>query len=183
MLEIRSPYPVVYDGHTPKGESQVSLSSRIAISLALILFAVGYRLHKQDAEIAALKKGAAGVESAGAFGSPGTLQQQEACSRQADLAYKQAGYKPNDLSSYENHFNSKLGRCLVVMHSKLSSGSTLTLSTSLSDAFEGRSFASYIAVTSAARPAECYVYSASGEEVQCSSSNQFQQMMAHYMRE
>jgi hypothetical protein len=71
--------------------------------------------------------------------------QQEKCADGARKTFNDWSYKPNDLASYENHYNAKLSKCFIHLaqtDTKTSPG-TIIINRTLLDAFEGRTYAAY----------------------------------------
>ena len=115
-----------------------------------------------------------------------SLAVQASCAKQAAEAFKNSGYA-NQLFGYENHFNARLGKCLVLISNTLVNGKQITVGENLSDAFEGRVFGSYIWINPGNKkfwevsPTECYVISPTGERKDCTSSDEFDDLTKTYM--
>jgi len=102
---------------------------------------------------------------------------------------KNAGYQPQDLSGYENHYNLKMNKCFVIIQSSKIDASGIFVYKTLSDAFEGKSYAEYAWLNNKGKkywevkPFVCTVKLPSGNEKNCNSSDEFEELIKVYMSE
>jgi hypothetical protein len=117
------------------------------------------------------------------------LELQERCAEGARKAFKDLGYKPNDIVSYVNHYNAKLNKCFMHVEQtdmKTSPGTIFTNRT-LIDAFEGKLYAEYAWHTEKDKkywevaPFLCKVLLLSGEEKFCKSNGEYQDLIKTYV--
>ena len=117
------------------------------------------------------------------------LALQGKCAEQSKREFTSAGYKPDNMASYENHFNLKLNKCLMFVESIDSSRpkSGIFTNKSVSDAFEGKAFATYIWHSVEGKkywevpPLLCQVTLPTGEEQKCKSEDEFKDLIKVYM--
>ena len=117
------------------------------------------------------------------------LDLQGKCANQAREEFKLYGWNAHEMAGVSNHYNPKLGKCLMLiedMDAKTVRGQ-VTTSKTLSDAFEGKVYASYIWSTQKDKkywevpPLECKVTPLSGEEQTCHSDAEFDALIKQYM--
>lgn len=120
----------------------------------------------------------------------GGLELQAQCAKQATTAFKESGWEKESLAGYENHYNEKLNKCLVIMQNtdtKTAPGKIIT-SRYLSDAFEGKNLGNYFWESDRTKkyyevaPFECDVTIPSGEKKTCKSSDEFEELLKVYMQ-
>jgi len=119
-----------------------------------------------------------------------TLDLQEKCSKQATLAFEEMNFQYRDRTSFTNHYNVKLNRCLIETEQYMvpSSPDIFWTYKNVSDAYEGTVFASYAWHNDTVKkywempPVACEVTLPSGEEEVCSSSDEFDKMVKIYMQ-
>lgn len=154
--------------------------------VGLILFGAGCnqdkiaRLEKENKELAA--KLDAAVKTA-------NLDLQAKCAQEARLAYNESGLKKDALSSYTNHYNRTLNKCFVMFGTLKSEGNGLTVYKSIMDAFEGKGYAEYYWSNPQSKPGwevkptVCTVTLLSGEDQNCESVEEFEQLIKVYMEQ
>lgn len=101
------------------------------------------------------------------------LAGQEECAKQAAVVFKN---RPLDLfpdAWYENHYNDKLNKCVVVIWRKDDTYK------SLSDAFEGKDLGKFAFIKDVVI---CHVTLPSGKEKTCNSGAGFDQLAKTYMQ-
>jgi hypothetical protein len=109
---------------------------------------------------------------------------QSRCAKQAEAAYKSVSTGSPGIWSYLDHYNINLKKCFVLLNEISSTGSVGSESDTLSDAFEQKVYASFDEVTNVPAPPKlvyCYVYSSSGQKVECSSQAQFISLISQYV--
>lgn len=120
----------------------------------------------------------------------GTIDQQAACSKQADLVLKDGGWKPENMALNTNHYNPKMNQCFVEIDSTDAASIKGKVSNSkvLSDAFENKVYGSYVWISQEGKkywevkPMECWVLSKSGEKQRCESDDEFNELAKQYLQ-
>jgi hypothetical protein len=144
-----------------------------------------------------------GFVACGAIASAQSLDVQEQCASQARKAfqelenenraeYKQSASMQRGASDYQNHYNAKLDRCLMLIHRR----SFIPLSANLSDqqrqsvlvdANERRQYAIYIETQLAAEPKPrldvCELIPGMRLKTVCKSRDEFDAFVAPYMEQ
>ena len=118
------------------------------------------------------------------------IMQQQNCSSEASKAYKELGYSSNDIgSSYTNHWNERLSRCLMEIQNSTSPSGTLMTSKDLSDVLEGKEFASFTVIRDKKlweqKPVLCEMYpDGKQDDVKfCNSEAEFDAFVSSYLNE
>jgi len=118
------------------------------------------------------------------------LDLQEKCSKQAKIAFDELSFQYRDRTSFTNHYNVKLNRCLIETEQfalPVSPDIFWTYKV-VSDAYEGTVFATYAWHSDKVKkywempPVECKVTLSSGDEEVCTSSEEFDKMVKVYMQ-
>lgn len=112
------------------------------------------------------------------------LDVQEKCTKQAESVYKDYSTGSPGIWSYVDHYNINLKKCFVLLNEISSTGSVGSESDTLLDAFELKTFAYFDEVTNAPEPpkiAYCYVYSNSGQKIECRSDVEFFSLIPQYV--
>ncbi len=98
------------------------------------------------------------------------------------------GYKPKHLAGYENHYNTKLNECFImVQNTDATYAPTIWTHKSLFDAYEGKTYGEYSWHTVKNKkywevpPFMCRVVSPSGADQFCKSDDEFQELIKIYM--
>ena len=116
------------------------------------------------------------------------LDLQEKCALQADKVFRAMGYKL-EADSLQSHFHPAKGRCFMLMATFPKSnpdGSFVTFKYML-DAYEQKSYAEYgwrsrnDKPYSEVRPFMCKLIRSVGNEVACTSNDEFEQFVATFM--
>ena len=119
-----------------------------------------------------------------------SLEQQAICAKQAKVAYdemnaaaKTATYKPS--GDYESHYNTKLNKCFVAYGNMDVVNGKYFISEELFDAFEGRVYASYGAITAGGQTGvhTCDLTPTRQTQTHCSSKGEYDAFVAKYMEE
>jgi hypothetical protein len=114
-----------------------------------------------------------------------SLELQGKCARQAQEFLSQ--FENSDLHEAVNHYNARLNKCFVETRRVKFDFGTHTTSEVVSDAFEGKDYGSFIFVGKPnvadylVSPLECEVTLPSGEKKNCSSSDEFDELVKQYM--
>jgi hypothetical protein len=114
------------------------------------------------------------------------LSQQKVCAEEAHKAFNE--FYPPDKSAtaqeFTSHYDTESRVCYILVHVARDAG--LTVSYTVFDAVEGRSYASYIWVNPQKKkfwevsPAECVIYPRGGEKIQCKDSDEFDALVDKY---
>jgi len=114
------------------------------------------------------------------------LDLQQKCARQAGEAFSHdflaslAGKDP--LTNFTNHYNSKLGKCFVLINiNVITARKTMSETKFLSDAFEGKSYGVY--GREGDNVTSCEVTLPTGEKRRCHSSTEFEDLINVYMEQ
>jgi hypothetical protein len=117
-----------------------------------------------------------------------SLQEQEMCAKQARAAFNEE--KREGLSDYQNHFNTKLKKCLMLIETTAADGGRPHVSAMLIDANERRVYAAYYWYNAHGKkywevpPTSCELdIHLSGQKTICSSREEFDAFVARYMEE
>lgn len=121
-----------------------------------------------------------------------TLQQQKMCAQQAKVSFDEFDKAPTRglkimtiSSSYTNHFDANTTTCYVEIFYSFSmdGGKTMTTSKVVSDAFEGRTYASYMWTSDRVKkywevkPTLCTVTPRNQDEIICQSDTEFDSLV------
>jgi hypothetical protein len=115
---------------------------------------------------------------------------QEKCASQADRFAKQGGWDNQQLTDITNHYNVKLGKCLVMIeNTDVKTGRVEGMvyhSKDLFDAFEKQHYGEFVSSWSQKAGQTtfplCSVTSISGELAKCSSSEEFEALIKPYFQ-
>ena len=128
-----------------------------------------------------------------------SLDQQERCAQQARRAFQEIqaeaastnqklGFTPIS-SDYQSHYNTKSGKCLMLVETNTMFAGESNTSAYLSDANERRYYASYLWMSRKGKkywevpPISCELTASSREKKLCSSREEFDAFTANYMEE
>jgi hypothetical protein len=121
-----------------------------------------------------------------------TLSQQKMCAEQAKISFDEFDKAPTRgmkiatfSTSYTNHFDATMTTCYVEIFDSFSidGGKTITTSKVVSDAFEGRTYASYMWTSDKVKkywevkPTLCTVTPRSQDEIICQSDTEFDSLV------
>lgn len=120
-----------------------------------------------------------------------SLQQQEACARQAKLAFEEYNsLNHNPLADYQSHYNTKLNKCLILIDDQMvPSGKEFLTTAMLMDAFERRVYGSYSWRSQPNKkywevpPITCELIPTTREKTFCRSRDEFDAFVSKYMEE
>jgi hypothetical protein len=126
-----------------------------------------------------------------------TLDQQERCAQQARRAFQQIQaearisnqkFGSNQISSdYQSHYNTKSGKCLMLVETTNMAGSQSDTSAYLMDANERRQYAFYLWISKKDKkywevpPISCELTPSLREKKVCTSREEFDAFVADYM--
>jgi hypothetical protein len=116
-----------------------------------------------------------------------TLQQQEMCAKQAK-EYFEDQIRDGD---YQSHYNTKLGKCLVLIHQTLSPGAGVGVQIirQLSDAYERYIYADYFWMSVQGKkywevkPMVCELTPTLAEKRLCENDDEFKALISPFMTE
>lgn len=97
--------------------------------------------------------------------------------RQGKLGYQTISFE------WQNHFNTKIKRCLILATRVTSSGDVTQTTKKLYDAFERRDYGGYLLSTSSATPLFCELPTNDGQKRFCKSQKEFDAVAAEYMEQ
>ncbi len=103
------------------------------------------------------------------------------------MAFDAMSFSDANHARFTNHYNVKLDRCLIETFTLQLEVNSSIFTKDVSDAFEGKEFASYAWISRAGKkywevpPTMCLVTMPSGEEKNCSSEDEFDKLIQIYM--
>jgi hypothetical protein len=110
------------------------------------------------------------------------------CKAQAEKEFQKGGW--NDTEAwYQNHYNTKLKKCLMLIESRGRLGAQGTKSLTLPDAYEGRVYATYFWVSDKVKkywevpPRECTLIPSFSSKRYCETTEEFDEFVAEYLEE
>jgi len=113
------------------------------------------------------------------------LELQGKCSQQAQTVFLQLGYKNGGVDFYESHYNPKLTKCFVAIHSTdMHSGANTQ---NLLDAYEQKQYATYFWMPDKVKkywevpPETCSLNPGTPNETTCKSEDEYKAFVARYM--
>jgi hypothetical protein len=116
------------------------------------------------------------------------MEQQRMCAAQAEHVFRSGGWSlagaavNGIIGAYSNHYNTRLGRCFMVMSTTSPHNAFSTLV--LTDAFEGTTYGSFYSSWSAnggTVVAECDLTIPNSEAKQCSSREQWLRLISPFI--
>src|SRR5262249_18835308 len=126
-----------------------------------------------------------------------TLDQQERCAQQARRAFQEIQaeariadkkFGSHELSSdYQSHYNTKIGKCLMLVDTTSSLAGETSMAAYLIDAYERRQYAYYLWMTKKDKkywevpPLSCELTPRLNEKRFCTSREEFDEFVANYM--
>ena len=118
-----------------------------------------------------------------------SLDLQERCATQARREFNELGWNKYQMADFSNHYNVRLNKCFMEITNTdtRSAKPQILTSKSLSDAFEGKVYGSYVWSTQKGKkywevpPLECTVTLLSGDEKVCHSSDEFNELVKQFM--
>jgi hypothetical protein len=127
-----------------------------------------------------------------------SLDLQEKCSTQARKAFIE--YEREDKAQsrgasklisidYQSHYNTKIKKCLLLLETLHALGNELSTSVTLTDAYERRTYASYLWISRENKkywdvpPSECELIPTLREKRTCATREEFDAFVAEYMEE
>jgi hypothetical protein len=112
-----------------------------------------------------------------------SLQLQGLCASQARAAFRSGGWETQPLAGFINHYDENSNKCFIAILSTTNSGETILRNTIVFDANEGTTYATYAWHSMPNKkywevsPVDCSVTTLTGEEVQCHSNDEFDQLI------
>lgn len=116
-----------------------------------------------------------------------SLAMQGKCSDQARKVFTSLGYRDGGMNSFQNHYQSKLNKCMLLLETQNVSGETVYTFKFIIDAFENKNYGEYTWRTDPVKkywevpPLSCNVYAISGEKKNCRSEEEFVKFASEYM--
>lgn len=120
-------------------------------------------------------------------GKAESLTMQGKCSDQARKVFTSLGYRDGGMNSFQNHYQTKLNKCMLLLETKNVSGGTVYTFKFVIDAFENKNYGEYTWRTDPVKkywevpPVSCNVYTISGEKKNCTSEDEFVKLASEYM--
>jgi len=114
-----------------------------------------------------------------------TLEQQRMCSEQAEKQFRARGFTDKS-SEYTSHYDARANVCFVMVHTVSATGTSVSDTELVFDAFERRGYASYVWVNAGKKkywevaPMTCVVYPRGQPEITCKSSDEFDALVDKY---
>ena len=152
----------------------------LTVALTFAVLVLGYFIYSQSLTIKALQR----AQESDVVPS---LEMQGRCAKQASDTFTQLGYNAKGLAEYTNHYSKKMGKCFMVIANTSTTVGSVSTSKNLSDAFEGKVYGSYIWINSQGKkywevaPTECTVTLQDGQEKQCTSVEEWDNLAKTYM--
>ncbi len=97
------------------------------------------------------------------------LDLQERCTEAAARSFRLSGWKTEEGSTYQSHYNRTLGACLV----EIDGHSQYGVTKSVSDAVEGRTYAIYMWVVNGNKPMMCQLIPRDKEKRDCATEDEY----------
>jgi hypothetical protein len=116
-----------------------------------------------------------------------TLQQQAMCATQAKKYFDEQF--PDGSADYQSHYNTKLGKCLLLIRRLVVPGAEVQVIRQLVDAFERHIYADYLWMSAKGKkywevkPITCEFTPALSEKRYCESENEFNALISPLMSE
>lgn len=148
-----------------------------AIGLGILASQQAATIKDQQAQIAAMDEKAKAA----------SLVVQGKCAEQARRMFVSLGYREGGMAAYENHYHTKLNKCMVLLENQQVSQKTIYTFKFVMDAFENKNVGEYIWHTVEDKqylevpPMKCNVLALSGEMQTCQSEDEFRTLAAAYM--
>jgi hypothetical protein len=108
----------------------------------------------------------------------------EKCSLQAEKVFGELGYKLSGGDAYQSHYNKELDKCFMTVDSLFAGKSGVTQNKFLTDAYEQRGYADYVAVSNkdgGFNVVSCKLTPAPDEERDCKSEDEYKAFVSRYM--
>ena len=111
------------------------------------------------------------------------LDLQQRCAEQAAKTWKSGGWEKLKNATYSNHYNPSMNKCLMRIENSLPDRSgAVFASDRIVDAYEGKVYGEMTwRLDAAGNAMRCKVTLPTGEEVQCTSPEEFDSLAAQYM--
>lgn len=173
----------------------------ITLLLLIAVAALAWQSHSQNLAIAELQRRIQDLTvKLGERANSEMLDLQDKCATQAGRLFREGGWSSLPLTGYTNHYNTALNRCFVEIEttdnnialigrgvspppSREDAGSVFE-NRYVYDVFEGKEYAEYMwkANRNGNSPLACIVTLPSGDKKQCTSENEFEELIRVYMR-
>lgn len=152
------------------------LIGMLCVAVVVLLF----QMHSQSVALKALQQ-----QKAQTPPIP-SLELQEKCAKQAAVEYRQEGLDAKPMAEFTDHYSATLGRCFVITKNTETTGNVISTHKLLTDAYEGKVYGDYLWINSQGKkywevaPTDCSVTLPSGEEKQCKSSEEWDELAKAY---
>jgi hypothetical protein len=107
------------------------------------------------------------------------ITEQERCVQAAARSFRLSGWKTENGSAYQCHYNRTLGACLIEIEGRSQYGITKTVS----DAVEGRTYAIYMWVVTGSKPMLCQLIPSEKEKRDCATEEEYKAFAARLMQQ
>ena len=165
-----------------ESRTNYAMKSLILVCVAAIgIFVWHERNHNDTLEQIQRRLGALEAKAS----APGltSLETQLKCAQQSEKTWKTKGFK-GPLDRYTSHFSQRHNKCFFSGEGILFDGDTTNAWAFVSDAFEGRDYATYNRITTKGRSGPmflCLVASESGEMKECASRSEYNEHIKSYL--
>jgi len=116
-----------------------------------------------------------------------TLAQQRMCDERAEEEFHKYNKKPSPSDGYTSHYDARANVCYMMVHAVMvDKDKSVSVSDTVTDAFEGREYASYIWINSEGKPyyevppTDCSVKPRGQPSIDCKSSEEFHSLVDKY---
>ncbi len=162
------------------------------VVLAVVVCVLWFSLRSQSVAIKTLQRSLNNANEAAASASKAeasaSLELQGKCARQALEWFKAMGWDKERFAVFTDHYSPKLNKCFVEVENTSVDYGVPMNSKIVADAFEGKLYGSYVWDNPRGKkywevpPTICRVTLSSGEEKQCRSSEEFDELAKQYMQ-
>jgi hypothetical protein len=115
-----------------------------------------------------------------------TLAQQKMCDEQAEKEFHKSNPNASQYDSYTSHYDAEANVCYMMVTTVHTDHGGISFSDTVSDAFEGRGYASYMWINAHGKrfwevsPAVCTVRPRGQESITCKSEDEFNSLIDKY---
>ncbi len=107
------------------------------------------------------------------------VSDKERCTQAAETSFRLSGWKTENGSAYRSHYSRTLGACLIEIEGR----SQYSLTKSVADAIEGRTYAIYMWVTGGNKPMTCQLIPSQKEKRDCATEEEYNVFAASLMEQ
>jgi hypothetical protein len=116
-----------------------------------------------------------------------TLTQQKMCDERAEKEFRKYNPKASLSDGYTSHYDARANVCYMMVHVVMvDKGKSVSVSDTVTDAFEGRAYASYMWINSEGKPyqevapTDCSVKPRGQPSITCRSFEEFEALVDEY---